>query len=301
MKLEDALDDYINYCMFEKRLSFNTKESYYYNLKDYVLFLKQQQIETVGEIEVQNVTDYLKYLTNKKEETTTIAHKLTSIKNLHKYLFQQKIVKQDVAEFIERPKLKKTIPNTLSMKEVELLLDIKTNTPFDYRNKAMLELIYGTGLRVSELVKLTTTQIDFENCVIRVMGKGSKERIIPLGEYSMDALKAYIEKRELLRKGYSCEALFLNNHGKAITRQGFFKLLKKLLQEKGLNQNVSPHTLRHSFATHLLNRGADLRSIQEMLGHSDISTTKIYTHVSDEKIKEDYQKYHPRDHKEGER
>ena len=162
----------------------------------------------------------------------------------------------------------------------------------------MLELIYGTGLRVSELVNLTLNNIDFTNCIIRIVGKGNKERIIPLGEYSMYYLNLYMERRNSLLKKNICDALFLNNHGKKITRQGFFKILKGLLKEKGLDIDASPHTLRHSFATHLLNSGADLRSIQEMLGHSDISTTRIYTHVGDSKIRNDYKEYHPRNMKD---
>ena len=178
------------------------------------------------------------------------------------------------------------------------MLDIKLDSKFDYRNKAMLELMYGTGLRVSELVSLTLNDIDSTNCIIRIMGKGSKEREIPLGEYSIYYLNKYLEVRSSMLKGNDDNKLFLNNHGRGMTRQGFFKNLKKILKEKGLNTDISPHTLRHSFATHLLNRGADLRSIQEMLGHSDISTTKIYTHVSDDKVSSDYKKYHPRVDKE---
>ena len=175
---------------------------------------------------------------------------------------------------------------------MDLLLDISLNTPFDYRNKAMLELMYGCGLRVSELVSLTMNDIDMVNCFIRILGKGSKER------YAMEYLNYYLARRESLLKGKTCNQLFLNNHGTGISRQGFFKMLKALLLEKGLNPDVSPHTLRHSFATHLINRGADLRSIQEMLGHSDISTTKIYTRVSDDKVIEDYNEYHYRSKKE---
>ena len=162
----------------------------------------------------------------------------------------------------------------------------------------MLELMYGCGLRVSELVNLEITDIDKINCLIRIMGKGSKEREVPLGEYALYYLDLYLEKRSLLLKNKSCSKLFLNNHGTGMTRQGFFKNLKSILMMKGLNPDVSPHTLRHSFATHLINRGADLRSIQEMLGHSDISTTRIYTKVSDETVIESYNKYHYRSTKE---
>jgi len=158
-------------------------------------------------------------------------------------------------------------------------------------------LMFKTGLRISELVELKVFDLDFTACIIRVIGKGRKERIIPIGEYSMYFLNLYLEQRSQLLKKETSDYLFLNNLGKKMSRQGFFKILKKLLRKKGLNEDTSPHTLRHSFATHLLNKGADLRSIQELLGHSDISTTKIYTHVSLDKIKDDYHKYHPRDHK----
>jgi len=158
--------------------------------------------------------------------------------------------------------------------------------------------MYGCGLRVSELVNLEINDIDITNCLIRIMGKGSKEREVPVGEYALYYLELYLDNRELLLKNKPCTKLFLNNHGMGMTRQGFFKILKHLLLEKGLNPDVSPHTLRHSFATHLLNRGADLRSIQEMLGHSDISTTKIYTKVSDEKVIEEYNTHHYRSTKE---
>lgn len=297
MKIKEATEEFIHYCTFEKGLSSSTKESYNYNLKDYAAFLLKRKIERVEEIKTEDIKDYLKELSKREEETTTIAHKLTAVKNFHKYLYKERITKEDVSEYVSRPRIKKNLPSTLSLEDVDKLLDISLNTAFDYRNKAMLELMYGTGLRVSELTGLTMSNIDMENCLIRVIGKGSKERVVPLGEYAIEALNNYLEHRNALLKKTNPEALFLNNHGKQMTRQGFFKIIKALLEEKGLNPNVSPHTLRHSFATHLLNAGADLRSIQEMLGHSDISTTKIYTEISMEKVEEDY-KHHPRSHKE---
>ena len=296
MRLEDALDDFLNYCIFEKGLSDKTKLSYSNDLKMYFEYLKKHSITTVDRISSDNIKDYLKYRSD--EESSTIAHNLTVIKNFHTYLLKEKIVNKDVSEFIERPKLRKSLPKSLSVEDVDKLLDIPLNSPFDYRNKAMLELMYGCGLRVSELVNLEINDIDMTNCIIRIMGKGSKEREVPLGEYSIYYLELYLNNRDLLLKEKPCSKLFLNNHGMGMTRQGFFKNLKHLLLEKGLNPDVSPHTLRHSFATHLLNRGADLRSIQEMLGHSDISTTKIYTKVSDEKVLEEYNEYHYRSTKE---
>ncbi len=296
MKIEVAIEDFINYCIFEKGLSIKTKESYLNDLEVYKSFLNELGKSLVSEITSDDIKGFLKERSF-IEKTTTIAHNLTVIKNFHAYLIKENIVKDDPSLYIERPKLRKSLPRTLSMDDVSKLLDIELKSTFDYRNKAMLELMYGTGLRVSEIVNLELSDIDLTNCVVRVFGKGSKEREIPLGEYSIYYLKLYLERRKSMLKGKSCEKLFLNNHGTGMTRQGFFKNLKQLLISKGLNPDVSPHTLRHSFATHLLNYGADLRSIQEMLGHSDIATTKIYTHVSDDKVIEDYNKYHPRSHK----
>ena len=295
MKIDNAIEDFLNYCIFEKGLSDKTKESYKNDLDEYKKYLNNLNIKSIEDIKSNHIKDFIK--DRGEDATTTIAHNLTVIKNFHAYLLKEKLVKVDESEFIERPKLRKSLPKTLSIEDVDSLLDIKLETPFDYRNKAMLELIYGCGLRISELINLEINDIDEINCFIRILGKGNKEREVPVGEYALYYLKEYIERRNLLLKNKSCNKLFLNNHGQGMTRQGFFKNLKQLLKEKGLNEEISPHTLRHSFATHLLNRGADLRSIQEMLGHSDISTTKIYTKVSDQKVLDDYNEYHLRSHK----
>lgn len=297
MSLEDALEDFINYCIFEKGLSNQTVISYRNDLNIFLSFLKEERgVFKVNRVESDDIKVFLK-CRNQKDTTSTLAHNLTVIKNFFKYLVKEEIIKVDPSLFIERPKLKKRLPHTLSIDDVDKILDIPLVTAFDYRNKAMLELMYGAGLRVSELVQLEVHDIDLNNCLVRIMGKGSKEREIPLGEYSIYYIKKYLEYRNSLLKRRPSDALFLNNHGVQMTRQGFFKILKQLLLSKGIDGDISPHTLRHSFATHLLSRGADLRSIQEMLGHSDISTTKIYTHISDDKVNEDYKKYHPREHK----
>ncbi|MBQ9019515.1 MAG: tyrosine recombinase XerD [Bacilli bacterium] len=296
MKIEEAILDFLNYCIFEKGLSDRTRSSYNTDLIIYKEFLNKKNIFKVNDIKSDHIKEFLKKRSN--EESSTIAHNLTVIKNFHTYLLKENLVKLNVSKFIDRPKLKKTLPKTLSVEDIDKLLDIKLETPFDYRNKAMLELMYGCGLRVSELVNIEINDIDLTNCLIRVFGKGSKEREIPLGEYALYYLNKYLNIRNQLLKEKTCNKLFLNNHGLGMTRQGFFKILKQQLLKKGLNPNVSPHTLRHSFATHLINRGADLRSIQEMLGHSDISTTKIYTRVSDEQVLKEYNEYHYRSKKE---
>lgn len=299
MNIEIAISDFINYCVFEKGLSDKTKNSYSYDLKIYQEFLEKKKVKQVEKITTHLIELFLKdRMDIGRKSISTIAHNLTVIKNFHSYLFKLGITSSDVSENISRPKLRKKIPQSISVDDIEKLLDIKLDTVFDYRNKAMIELMYGAGLRVSELIQLDVHSVDFTNCILRVTGKGSKERIVPIGEYSLYYLDLYLNVRNSMLKKEQTNALFLNNHGKRMTRQGFFKNLKSILKKQGLNEDIHPHTLRHSFATHLLNHGADLRSIQELLGHSDISTTRIYTHVSDKKVVGDYHKYHPREHKE---
>lgn len=298
--MKNSIDDYINYVMFERRLSKNTKESYLKDLELYMEYLNSIGINQPFDIRQCDIESYLKYLKNNNYTTTSIARKLTTIKNYHNYLYQKHIIPNDVSSTIERPKLRKSLPKTITIEEVDKLLNIKLETPYDYRNKAMLETLYGTGLRISELLNLKLNDIDFSNCIIRCYGKGNKERIVPIGEYIIDYLNKYIDVRYFFMKHKVSDYLFLNTRGNKLGRISFFKIIKKLLKEKGIHTDISPHTLRHSFATHMLENGADLRSIQELLGHSDISTTKIYTHVSNNKIKKDYNTFHPRSHKEGE-
>lgn len=295
MKLDIAKENFINYCEYEKGLSLNTRKSYSYELKEYIAFLKDKRKKMdTRTIQVEDVEAYLKYCYQKDEDSKTVSHKITTINNFHSYLVKEEGEKKNPVEFIDRPKLRKTLPHALSSEEIEILLDISLKTPFDYRNKAMLELMYSSGLRVSELIALSVYDIDFNNSILRIKGKGSKERIVPVGEVALSYIKQYLEVRGQLLKKKSCDMLFLNTRGEGISRQGFFKNLKNILKEKGLKSDISPHSLRHSFATHLLENGADLRSIQVMLGHSDISTTKIYTHITNDKVKKDYNTYHPR-------
>lgn len=295
MQLQLAKSNFINYCEYEKGLSLNTRKSYLYELNDYLQFLeKEYGITNTSSIKKEHIEAYLKDCYQRLETSKTVAHKLTTVRNFHQYLEKEEQATQNPTVFIDRPKTTKSLPKCLSIEEVDKLLDIPLNTPFDYRNKAMLELMYGSGLRVSELINLTVYDLDFNNATIIIKGKGDKERLVPLGEVAIYYLEQYLTQRPALMKKKRCDALFLNARGTAISRQGFFKNLKAILRSKGLNENISPHTLRHSFATHLLEGGADLRSIQLMLGHSDISTTKIYTHITNDKIKQDYLQNHPR-------
>ena len=224
----------------------------------------------------------------------SISRTISCLKSFYKFLIIEKIVKTNPTDGLYMPKVKKSLPNVLSVDDVTLLLDVKLDDDFSYRNKAMLELMYATGLRVSELVELKLSDLDFNDDIIRIMGKGSKERIIPIGDFAKDYLLKYINNhRGNMLKGINTDYVFLNNHGKKMTRQGFFKIIKKLAKDVGISTEISPHTLRHSFASHLLKYGADLRTIQELLGHSDISTTQIYTHVANEELRKNYDEYHP--------
>ncbi len=288
-------DDFLDSLLIEKKLSQNTYNSYSNDINKYIKYLNKKGIKKIDNINTKDIESYLKYLKDNNLSDRSIIHNLTCIKEYHKFLLKNNFIKQDVSENISGPKLGKYLPNVLSVEEVDKLLDIDLNTDFDYRNKAMLEVLYATGLRVSELINLDLNSIDFTYAQVRTIGKGNKERIIPLGDTAIKYLKLYLDyHRQNLLKGYFCDKLFLNNHGKQITRQGFFKLIKTLAKEKNIKKNISPHTLRHSFATHMLMYGADLRSIQEFLGHSDISTTEIYTHISLNQVKNDYKNYHPR-------
>lgn len=299
MKVQVAKENFINYCEYEKGLSANTLKSYNYEINLYQTYLEDKlSIIDIEKVSKENIESYLKYCYLKNEDSKTISHKITTIYNFHNYLLREKVIKDNQAEFIDRPKLAKHLPYTLTVKEIDKLLDIALVTVFDYRDKAMLELMYGTGLRVSELVSLTVYDVDFYNAFLRIKGKGSKERIVPINNASLKYLKLYLDRRCLLLKKKTSDELFLNARGEGISRQGFFKNLKKILAKKGMPINISPHSLRHSFATHLIENGADLRSVQTMLGHSDITTTKIYTHISNEKVTKDYLINHPRAKKE---
>lgn len=236
---------------------------------------------------------YTKYLRQKQLSTNSINHNVSVLRTFYKFLVVSNRFVTDPIDYLEIPKLRKTLPKVLSYEEVKSLLDIDLINKYSYRNKAMLELMYATGLRVSELVNLKLNDIDLDMDLLRTIGKGSKERIIPIGDYAIYFVKIYINeyRSQLLKE--NTDYVFLNNHGKKLSRQSFYKLVKELAIKKNIKTEFSPHTLRHSFATHLLDRGADIVSIKEMLGHSSLSTTQIYTHISNQKLKDEYSKFHP--------
>lgn len=283
------INKYLDYLKYEKKLSNNTFLSYEYNLKHFNEYFKNKNILNLP------TDDIREFLYQDKFTAKTRAHYLTVIHSFYGYLLDEKIINVNPTENIKLPKLAKKLPEYLSIEEVDKILNINPINPYDYRNVAMLETIYGCGLRVSELCNLTLNNIDFNECIIRVYGKGAKERIVPMNDKCINALKEYIDNyRNYLLKLNTSDYVFINKSGKNISRVGFFKILKKICSDAGIKKDVSPHTLRHSFATHLLNNGADLRVIQELLGHSNLTTTQIYSHVCQEKIRNDYDN-HPRD------
>lgn len=287
------VEDYLLFLKTEKKLGDNTINSYMLDLEDFFKTFN-------GSIESCTKKDILAYISSINGlEVSTVNRHISSLKSFFNYLVDESIIKVSPMEEVSSLKKTKKLPKYLSISEVNKLLNIPLNSEFDYRNKAMLELMYATGLRVSELVSIEYSNIDFENSIIRINGKGKKERIIPLGEVASYYLKVYLsDYRSKLLKRNTYNQVFLNNHGKPITRQGFNYILENIRELTGITKEITPHVLRHSFATHLLEGGADIRSIQEMLGHENISTTNIYTEVVNDVLRSNYEMYHNRSHKE---
>ena len=290
MDNNDYIAEFAVYLELELNYSDNTIASYSNDLNHLSMYLNKKNILKLS---VRDIEKYLHTLSDLSP--ASISHTISALRTFYNYYIKLNKISENPMDSIKQPKLGKHLPTYLTIEEVDKLLDIKIETPFDARNKALLELMYATGLRISEVVNLEFNNIDIEECIVRVMGKGSKERIVPINDIAIDALNTYIkEYRPNMLIGNVHNYIFVNNHGKMMTRQGVFKMIKAECQKKGIDKNISPHTLRHTFATHLLENGADLRIIQELLGHSDISTTQIYTHLTNKKLQEDYLEYFPR-------
>lgn len=290
-KITPIIEDFGIYIKVDRKYSDNTKESYLDDIKKCLMYLKKEP----DRITDDDIFLYLKHLDKENLNSKTISRNISSLKTFFKYMNITNKINYNPMDRIELPKITKSIPDVLTIEEIDLLMDINVNDAYSARNKAMLELIYGAGLRVSELVNLNINDIDLEEDLVRMIGKGNKERIVPIGDYAHDAITIYLNeyRNKLVKTGKVCDKLFLNNHGTGMTRQAFFKILNKISLEKGIKKDISPHTLRHSFASHLLDNGADLKSIQEMLGHSNLATTGIYTHVAINKLRENYDDAHP--------
>ncbi|WP_156289286.1 site-specific tyrosine recombinase XerD [Oceanobacillus salinisoli] len=294
--LNHPLEDYFHFLQIEKGLSDNTLKSYKRDLRDYKLYIEKvaqkSSWESVGR---NDIIGFLYMLKDSGKSSATISRHISSIRSFHQFLVREQLVQQDASLHIETPRKERKLPDVLSQKEIESLLAIHENSPLAIRNKAMLELMYATGLRVSEIITLKVSDLHLTMGFVQCFGKGSKERIVPIGDVAIKAVEDYLQQaRNQLVKQNANHVLFVNQHGRPLSRQGFWKILKKIALDAGISKKITPHTLRHSFATHLLENGADLRIVQEMLGHEDISTTQIYTHVTKTRLKDMYKTYHPR-------
>ncbi len=295
-KLEVNLESFLDYLSIERGLAQNTIISYRYDLIKYISFLKKKKINSFNQTNKVLINNYFVYLRGKDLEINSISRNLVAVKMFYRFLLMEGLIKEDTTSLIEFPRVSKKLPHVLSLREINLLLDKANFTgKLGLRDQAVLELFYATGLRVSELIYLKINDLNMENRMLKCMGKGSKERIIPFGNKAYQYLSLYLDKVRLkLVKNPDEDTLFLNSRGERLSRQGVFYLVKLYAQKARIEKKVTPHTLRHTLATHLLENGADLRSVQEMLGHSDISTTQIYTHVSRKWVSEEYYRAFPR-------
>jgi len=313
--VKELIDSFLNYLSVERGLSNNTIISYRADLNSYVDFMTNQRIDALSKIAKNDIINFMLAQKDKGISANSIARRLAAIRMFHRFLARERILKSDPTTLIDSPKLWKKIPETLSLNEVDALIaqpDIRDKQGI--RDKAILETLYATGMRVSEAVNLKIDNVNLDIGFLRCIGKGNKERVIPLGKKAITGIKRYLEvsrphilnpirntraakEKDKISNGVknkASEFLFVNRFGKKISRQSFWKIIKKYAKTARIKKPMKPHTLRHSFATHLLERGADLRSVQEMLGHSNISTTQIYTHINKDRLKTIHRMFHPR-------
>ncbi len=294
----EPFEEYLVHLKIERDLADNSITSYRRDIEKYIQYLEREHLTDWQAIDRYDIVLFLQRLKENGQSNNSIIRMTSSLRQFHQYLRQERITDQDPMQYVETPKKAEVLPKVLSLKEVDQLLQTpNTETPIGLRDRALLEVMYATGLRISELVHLEMSELHLSMGFIQTVGKGNKERILPVGGEAVNWLNEYLldgrsifERRALEESPY----VFLNARGGGLSRQGVWKNLKKTVQEAGIKQNVSPHMLRHSFATHLLENGADLRIVQELLGHSDISTTQIYTHITKARMKDIYDQYHPR-------
>lgn len=294
--LQFALQDYLHFLKVERQLADNTISSYKRDLTAYTHWLASSP-ERAAKVDQQQITNYLHQLKEQGKSARTISRHISSIRSFHQFMLRDKVSDSDPTVHLEQPKVEKKLPRVLSVSSIDKLIQsVGLSTPQNIRDTAILELLYGTGMRVSELIGMNADDINLTMGFVRVFGKGSKERIIPLGNTAVKACTNYLEnvRPDFVSSNGERDALFLNTRGGRLTRQSIWSLLQEVSKKSGLTQKLTPHMLRHSFATHLVENGADLRAVQEMLGHADISTTQIYTHVSRTRLKDVYSQFHPR-------
>ena len=290
-KEDQNLRSFFNFLIIEKGLSKNTVKAYETDIKGFIKWINKNNKQSLLHIKESSVNQYISYLFSLKLKSSSVNRKISSLKSFYLFLLKKKLIRHSPFSEVISPKQEKYLPASMSESEVEKLLNSPdASKEIEQRDKAMIEMLYATGMRISELVNLKITDIDMNRSVIKVMGKGSKERLIPFGESASEALFNYLK----IRKDSSSKEVFISNRGRKITRVAFWQRIKVYLLRENLKISISPHTLRHAFATHLLNRGADLRSVQLLLGHSDLSTTQIYTHIAKQRLGDVLKKHHPR-------
>mgnify|MGYP001435031759 FL=1 len=289
-KEDSNLRSFLNYLLVDKGLSNNTVKAYEADISSFLQWLDNKDLK-YNNLKEQHINQYISFLFQRKMKSASVNRKISSIKSFYIFLVKRNFVKNSPLNDLVTPKQEKYLPESMSEAEVDKLLNSPdVSNKIENRDKAMIEMLYATGMRISELVNLKITDVDMKRCVVKVFGKGSKERLVPFGETALDSLRSYLNEREQS----SSKEIFLSNRGKKMTRVAFWQRVKVYLIRENLKNSISPHTLRHAFATHLLNRGADLRSVQLLLGHSDLSTTQIYTHIAKQRLSDVLKKHHPR-------
>ena len=288
---EDSnLRSFLNYLLVDKGLSNNTAKAYEADISSFFQWLDNEDLKYKN-LQEDHINQYISFLFQRKMRSSSVNRKISSIKSFYIFLVKRNFLKNSPLNDLVTPKQEKYLPESMSEAEVDKLLNSPdVSNKIENRDKAMIEMLYATGMRISELVNLKITDVDMKRCVVKVFGKGSKERLVPFGETALDSLRSYLNEREQS----SSKEIFLSNRGKKMTRVAFWQRVKVYLIRENLKNSISPHTLRHAFATHLLNRGADLRSVQLLLGHSDLSTTQIYTHIAKQRLSDVLKKHHPR-------
>lgn len=296
MEINELVDEYLQYVKVERGLSANTITSYHQDLVKFQNYLQSQKITDLNTIDNFLINQFLQYLTTQGNSENTIIHCVTSLRKFFQFLKRMQYVNDDPMQQVGMPKKKQHLPDILSVEDVtKIIMTPDTTKPLGIRNRAMLEVMYATGLRVSEIVNLKVSDLHSDIGLLQMVGKGNKERMVPIGDVAMQwVVLYYTDIRPQQLKGQENPYIFLNDHGRQLTRQGIWKIIKQIVLQAGITKDVSPHTLRHSFATHILENGADLRIVQELLGHADISTTQIYTHVTNDHVKAIFKKAHPR-------
>ena len=294
--MQELIEEFVNYISIERGLAKNTLLAYRRDLQKYLEYMERGGRSHIQQVSRDRVTAYMYDQKQKGLSTTSICRSLAAIKMFHRFLVRERLAKEDPTNLVDTPKLWKRVPEVLSTGEIEAMIKASQGRKKqNIRDHAILELFYASGMRVSELVELKVENVNFDIGYVRCIGKGRKERIIPIGKRAQEAIKKYCEKtRNELVKSQITSVLFVSRLGKKVSRQSVWKIIKQYAKKANIKKTIKPHTLRHSFATHLLEGGADLRSVQEMLGHSDISTTQIYTHVDRERLKSVHKQFHPR-------